>query len=75
MTFNREEPADRVRRTPVERQDLGGGSESMSCPEGVAIEKNTAFGCSVVHEGHLKTVRVVVVDAGSGAIEVGALSK
>ena len=74
QTFDSGELAKRVHQIVLERQDLGGVSQSMTCPENVPIEKDTAFGCSVLHEGRYKTVRAVVVDAESGAIEVGQLS-
>lgn len=70
MTFDSAELAKRVHKVLLERHDLGGTSGSMSCPQNVAIEDGTAFGCSFEHNGKLKTVRVVVSDTESSALEV-----
>ncbi|WP_447006705.1 DUF4333 domain-containing protein [Saccharothrix isguenensis] len=75
MTFDSEELGKRVHGALAESGGLGGSSDSMSCPENVAIKEGTVFGCSVRHNGRFKTVRVVVVDAESGAIEVGSPSE
>jgi hypothetical protein len=74
MTFNGDELAKRVQKVLTERNELPGTSSDMACPENVAIKQQATFGCSVVLNDRLKTVRVVVVDAESGAIEVGQLS-
>lgn len=71
MTFNSEALAAQVRKTLSERPGMSGVIEDMTCPEDVAIRTGNAFGCSVVHEGRLKTVRVVVTDAEAAKIQVG----
>lgn len=71
MTFDGDELAKRVQKVLLDRHELPGTSSDMTCPQNVAIEQGANFGCSVVLNDKLKTVRVVIVDAESGAIEVG----
>ncbi|MFD9704714.1 DUF4333 domain-containing protein [Lentzea sp. NPDC059081] len=71
MTFDSAALAKRVERVLHDRSDLPGSSSEMSCPEHVAIRVGNAFGCSILHNDKVKTVRVVVTDAEAGLIEVG----
>ncbi|GLY52772.1 DUF4333 domain-containing protein [Lentzea sp. NBRC 102530] len=73
MTFNSAELAKRVQRVLGDRGELPGISSGMSCPEHVVIRSGNAFGCSVVHDDKVKTVRIVVTDAEAGTIQVGKL--
>lgn len=75
MTFDSDALAKRVHGVLLDRHDLPDTSSDMTCGENVEIRQGAAFGCSVLHNGKLKTVRVVVVDAESVALEVGPLSQ